>query len=57
MFPHSLGIMLPHQSAKSLRVLWVEAQEHKYPEVVEEEEIIGDEIVLNLSMPGSKVGD
>ena len=57
MFPHSLGIMSSHQSAKSLLVLWVEAQEHTYLAVVEEEEIMEDEIVLDRNMPGSKVGD
>ena len=57
MFPYSLEIMSPHQSAKSLLVLWVEAQEPKYPEVVEEEEIIEEEMVPDHSIPGSNVGD
>ena len=56
-FLHSLGIVSPHQSATSILVLWVETQEHKYPEIMKEEAILGDEIVLDHSMPGSKVGD
>ena len=56
-FPHSLVIRSPAQITKSLLVLWVEAPEHRYPEVVEEGEIIWDAIVLDHNMQGSKVGD
>ena len=57
MFPHSLWIIPPCQSTKSLLVIWMEAQEHKYPGVVEEEEIIGEKNVLDHIIPCSKVGD
>jgi hypothetical protein len=51
-----LGIGPPKKSTTSLLVLWVDAHEIKSPEVVDEEKIVGEEIMLSHGMLGNKNG-
>ena len=52
----SLGVRSPDKSTKSLLVLWVDTHGHKSPEVVDKEEIIGEEIMLGHCISGNKNG-